>query len=210
MTTGHDISKTRLDDLDRKIITHSLQEPFKKRVICNFGSGESKLSHALSALGHHVYSYDSRDVTAFFNQIQKLGLWSNFFCIRLQDLKQHQLPREIDIAVFQRVLHYLTYEEARKIISLIAENIAIGGWMYMSFSSIDTELGVGYTATETEVEKRWGTLTPDNQNKFFITDPVCLYSSTDVEHLIGSVPGLTLKHMSISGFGNIQATIRKQ
>ena len=209
MTTGHDISKTRLDDLDRRIITQSLAEPFEKRVVCNFGCGESRLSQAVASIGHKVYNYDSRDLVRYFNLQQELGLSVYFTQPTLEELKPHQLPRAIDIAVFQRVLHYLSYGDAQRVLEVVLKRVVPGGYVYLSFSSIDSELGVGYEAKGQSITHRWGTLTEDNQKKFNITQPVCLYRVQEVEDMLSALQQVAVESIEVSEFGNIKAVVKK-
>jgi len=209
MATGVDVSKTRLDDLDRMVVRDSLGEPFSKKTVCNFGSGASTLSRALASNGHTVYNYDERDLHSHFLLDQALGLRSNFTQLDIANIRKHNLPKVIDFAVFQRVLHYLPYKEVRVLLERVTRNLDEEGRVYIALSGLESELGRGYAAADSLVHSRMGVLDEQVAKDFFIEKPVCLYTQTDAEQLVGEIDGLEIDQIWQSDFGNLKLVCRK-
>ena len=210
MTTGVDINRTRLDDLDRIIIRDSLAEPFEKQIICNFGSGASMLSSALAGLGHRVYNYDNRNLHTFFALQQEQGNKVYFQQIHLQKIKRVNLPKQYNIVVAQRVLHYLKYTDAQKFLMSASRGLASGGTVYMSLTGIESAIAYTYDQKDAHIEKRWGALSAEEQEKFDIKQPVCLYSLDNAQQLIDSIDGLQIEKIWQSQFGNIKVVAIKK
>ena len=209
MSTGIDVGKTRLDDLDRMVLRESLAEPFAKQIVCNFGCGESALSVALGALGHRVYNYDNRDLSLFYMLEQERGRRQHFTQVDLDTIKKHLLPKQIDCAVFSRVLHYLPYVQARRLLQMTSDRLVVGGCMYLNVSGVESNLARGYTALDTPVETRMAVLGEQEQEEFNIHGPVCLYTESELRGLVESVESLEIVELWTSQFGNIKAVVKK-
>jgi len=209
MSHGVDVNKNRLDDLDRIILRDSLLEPFNKKNICNIGCGESSLSVALCALGHFVYNYDTRDLNSFFEMTSELFHRQNFTQIEISQIKKHNLPKQIDVAVLQRVLHYLPYNQAQKFLQTLTDQLSDNGKMYVSLTGIDSQIGCNYAAKDMELESRMGYIGEQDKIDFNLTEQVCLYSETDAKKLLNSIDGLSIADIWVSQFGNIKIIASK-
>lgn len=209
MTTGYDVGKNRLDDLDRMIIRNSVQEEFASQIVCNMGAGESALSRALAALGHKVYNYDNRDLSLYYVLQQEIGLCNYFQQIDIVDIKKHLLPKQYDAVILQRVLHYFTFAQAARILLVATKNLKVDGRVYVAFSGIDSILSENYQAKDIKIESRFDYLSPKNQEQFNIKQPVCLYSQQEAERLVTTVGDLEIEKIWQSQFGNIKVVCRK-
>lgn len=209
MSTGIDVGKTRLDDLDRMVLRDSLAEPFARKVVCNFGCGESALSVAMGALGHRVYNYDNRDLALFYVLEQERGKAQHFVQVDLDSIKKHLLPQSIDVAVASRVLHYLSYTKAQRLLEMISNRLVVGGMLYINISGVESNLARGYTAVDTPIETRMALLGEQEQEEFNIEGPVCLYRESELRQLVESVDGVKITEIWTSQFGNIKCVVEK-
>ena len=208
MTTGIDVNKTRLDDMDRVVLRDSLSEPFEPKTIVNAGSGESSLSVALGTLGHRIYNYDQRPLEDFFLMQQAVGYRQQFRQVSLEEAKPHLFPASIDMIVSQRVLHYLRHDEAKQFLKMVCDRLEDEGMLYVSLSGTESPMGTGYDKT-VPLQERWQPLEGSIRETFNAYEPLCLYAEDEARELIAGINGIRIEHAWISAFGNHKIIGRK-
>jgi len=73
---------------------------------------------------------------------------------------------------------------------------------------MESELGLGYTASEDPVEVRFGVLAPEMQEKHTIFESVCLYREEELQDLV--LPhGFRVVKIWSSPFGNVKGIFEK-
>lgn len=208
--TGIDISKSRLDDLDKKAILFSLKNNIKNpsKKFADFGCGSGKLSICISSFGYHGYLFDLKNYKKRFRDLAiSMSIKIDYSKAKIQDINYYDFPKKLDFVISQRTLHYLEYKQVKSFLKKVKKNLNPGGRVFISFSGIKSELGRGYEAEE-DISKRFFKLSTDNQTKFEIRKPICLYSKKNVQDLFKE---FCFKEVELweSDFGNIKAIYEK-
>lgn len=214
---GSDISSQRLDTLDYEAILYALQlkagshhdKSFtlpKTLTALDLGCGLGVQSIRLASLGWHVTAIDRNpiEMTHITNDLLK---WLPMSYIKkdAQTIAKKDL-NEFSMVYSQRFLHYLKYDEAKKLLTLIVKMSHPHARFFLSVSGIDSELGTNYHRSQ--ITKRFCNISTQLQVKHGITNPVCLYSMDEFLRLTKEC-GLNSLTTFPSAFGNIKGIFFK-
>ncbi len=206
---GVDIAVRRADDLDRKALTWVQQEVQKDTVpnVFDLGCGAGGLSVRLANVGARVTGIDITDYQEDFDILQKQNNLTNarlrFYQADIRNISTIIYDSGvIDGCVIQRVLHYLTYKDAVRVLREL-KSIGIKK-IFVSVTGIESDIGRSYTDTDRPIEHRFGTLPPKDMEMFNINQPVCLYTPEEFMMLLQD-SGWEIEECWISAFGNIKA-----
>jgi hypothetical protein len=174
---GIDVSSKRLGYIDREVLKFALDWKGSKFSV-EFGAGSGRLSLILALLGYRVYIYDLGDVELLnLAKALKLKIFQKKTDIRY--IKTSDLPEKISIFVAERVLHYLRFEESRRVLARVIRKMEKGGRLFLSLSGINSPIGKDYEHRDFPVEKRFCLPSREVMEKFKIDVPICLYDIED-------------------------------
>jgi SAM-dependent methyltransferase len=203
---GIDVSSKRLGYLDREVLKFALDWKGSKFSV-EFGAGSGRLSLILALLGYRVYIYDLGDVELLnLAKALKLKIFHEKTDIRY--IKTSDLPERISIFVAERVLHYLRFEESRRVLARVIRRMEKGGRLFLSLSGINSPIGKDYEHRDFPVEKRFCLPSREVMEKFKIDVPICLYDIEDVRRLLDGFPVREVK-LRITAFGNVEGIFEK-
>jgi len=209
---GVDVSENRVDDLDKKIIAY-LKQKQKVRIL-NLGGGRAE--KFLQALDFTlVDNFTTVDIFDFADFYEEWGKKRNFslekFRFLLGDIRylENILAEKdrFEIVVLQRVIHYLNFLEAKKLISFLDEIIL--DKIFFSVSGLFSALGENYSGQEVQLEKRFFPLEKTKAETFQIYKSVCLYKPEEVEKLFEKT-NWKIEDFRVSDFGNIKVIASKK
>jgi SAM-dependent methyltransferase len=203
---GIDVSSKRLGYLDREVLRFALDWKGSKFSV-EFGAGSGRLSLILALLGYRVYIYDLGDVELLnLAKALKLKIFHEKTDIRY--IKTSDLPERISIFVAERVLHYLRFEESRRVLARVIRRMEKGGRLFLSLSGINSPIGKDYEHRDFPVEKRFCLPSREVMEKFKIDVPICLYDIEDLRRLLDGFPVREVK-LRITAFGNVEGIFEK-
>jgi len=203
---GIDVSSKRLGYLDREVLKFALDWKGSKFSV-EFGAGSGRLSLILALLGYRVYIYDLGDVELLnLAKTLKLKIFHEKTDIRY--IKTSDLPEKISIFVAERVLHYLRFEESRRVLARVIRRMEKGGRLFLSLSGINSPIGKDYEHRDFPVEKRFCLPSREVMEKFKIDVPICLYDIEDLRRLLDGFPVREVK-LRITAFGNVEGIFEK-
>jgi SAM-dependent methyltransferase len=203
---GIDVLSKRLGYLDREVLKFALDWKGSKFSV-EFGAGSGRLSLILALLGYRVYMYDLGDVELLnLAKALKLKIFHEKTDIRY--IKTSDLPEKISIFVAERVLHYLRFEESKRVLTRVIRRMEKGGRLFLSLSGINSPIGKDYGHRDFPVEKRFCLPSREVMEKFKIDVPICLY---DIEDLRRLLDGFSVKEVKlrITAFGNVEGIFEK-
>ena len=205
---GVDVSSQRLDNLDKTALRYALNLDLyeESHSAVDLGCGFGSQGIRFSLFGMDTTLIDIHDISDRVNLLTDLFSIGNLQFIQtdVRELCPDDLPEAISILHSQRFIHYLTFEEARALLSLLAERMAPSGRIFISASGLHSELGDGYPDRDVAIEDRYSKLSPTMAERHDIRDPVCLYAKEDMERLL-SESGFQLCEFLSSDFGNVKA-----
>lgn len=212
---GVDIASQRQDELD----IHSLED-VRARIAAkgaaqavDLGGGFGAHAIRLAAAGADVTMIDLADMASGnFKKAEaegkvaagKLRFIQKDFC----DIAAADVPENFDVLYSQRAIHYVPYDTARSVLTLMFNRMAKGGTAFISAAGWDTEYGKTYPDRDKPLEQRFNFVTPDMQEKHGITHKIATYKEEDMARLLTEA-GFTDVKITSSAFGNIKATARK-
>jgi SAM-dependent methyltransferase len=203
---GIDVSSKRLGYLDREVLKFALDWKGSKFSV-EFGAGSGRLSLILALLGYRVYIYDLGDVELLnLAKTLKLKIFHEKTDIRY--IKTSDLPEKISIFVAERVLHYLRFEESRRVLARVIRRMEKGGRLFLSLSGINSPIGKDYEHRDFPVEKRFCLPSREVMEKFKIDVPICLYDIEDLKRLLDGFPVREVK-LRRTAFGNAEGIFEK-
>ncbi|MFZ8826701.1 MAG: methyltransferase domain-containing protein [Candidatus Caldipriscus sp.] len=203
---GIDVSSKRLGYLDREVLKFALDWKGSKFSV-EFGAGSGRLSLILALLGYRVYIYDLGDVELLnLAKALKLKIFHKKTDIRY--IKTSDLPEKISIFVAERVLHYLRFEESKRVLARVIRRMEKGGRLFLSLSGINSPIGKDYEHRDFPVEKRFCLPSREVIEKFKIDVPICLYDIEDLRRLLDGFPVREVK-LRITAFGNVEGIFEK-
>ena len=203
---GIDVSSKRLGYLDTEVLKFALDWKGSKFSV-EFGAASGRLSLILALLGYRVYIYDLGDVELLnLAKALKLKIFHEKTDIRY--IKTSDLPEKISIFVAERVLHYLRFEESRKVLARVIRRMEKGGRLFLSLSGINSPIGKDYEHRDFPVEKRFCLPSREVMEKFKIDVPICLYDIEDLRRLLDGFPVREVKLRS-TAFGNVEGIFEK-
>ncbi|MFZ8834029.1 MAG: class I SAM-dependent methyltransferase [Candidatus Caldipriscus sp.] len=203
---GIDVSSKRLGYLDGEVLKFALDWKGSKFSV-EFGAGSGRLSLILALLGYRVYIYDLGDVELLnLAKTLKLKIFHEKTDIRY--IKTSDLPERISIFVAERVLHYLRFEESRRVLAKVIRRMEKGGRLFLSLSGINSPIGKDYEHRDFPVEKRFCLPSREVMEKFKIDVPICLYDIEDLRRLLDGFPVREVR-LRITAFGNVEGIFEK-
>jgi SAM-dependent methyltransferase len=203
---GIDVSSKRLGYLDREVLKFALDWKGSKFSL-EFGAGSGRLSLILALLGYRVYIFDLGDVELLkLAKALKLKIFHEKTDIRY--IKTSDLPERISIFVAERVLHYLRFEESRRVLAKVIRRMEKGGRLFLSLSGINSPIGKDYEHRDFPVEKRFCLPSREVMEKFKIDVPICLYDIEDLRRLLDGFPVREVR-LRITAFGNVEGIFEK-
>lgn len=203
---GHDISSQRFDDLDKSALICALK--YNKKRFIDIGCGEARVGLTASIITDCAILVDIVDVSDKINKFRSnMNTNIEFINIDARALTPDQVMR-VDIAYSQRFIHYLRYEEAKKLLAIVFEGSEKDAFLFISASGIKSELGIGYEGLNVPIEDRYFHLEEGCSRKHNILGNVCLYSEDDLCRLATSV-GYKKENVYSSAFGNVKGIFKK-
>ncbi len=203
---GHDISSQRLDELDRFALSCLLVE--NKKTFLDIGCGEARVGLTASMMAYKTILIDIVNISEKIDRfLSVVDANVEFMHMDARHITCEHI-KDIDIAYSQRFIHYLTFEEAQKLLSCIYACSCHGAYLCISASGLNSELGVNYRGLHVPVEDRYFHLSDAASEKHNIRGKVCLYSANDLRHLALSSKYKEEK-IFVSEFGNIKGVFRK-
>lgn len=202
-----DVAKERLDEQDRKILKYVLSREWKIKKVLVLGSGEGRVGVVLALLGFSVVCIDVDDYSHYYESANKLFNFKKPILFHKRDistLEKEEYKDEFSLVLAQRVLHYVRYKEHAKLVQeILPRYMSKKSALFVSISCIDSAMGIEYIAMKEYVEDRFGLLSPEMQQRFSLTVPVCLYSLKEYKQLMKHTH---FKRASIyqTAFGNIK------
>jgi SAM-dependent methyltransferase len=203
---GIDVSSKRFGYLDREVLRFALDWKGSKFSV-EFGAGSGRLSLILALLGYRVYIYDLGDVE-LLNLAKTLKLKIFHEKTDIKYIKTSDLPEKISIFVAERVLHYLRFEESRRVLARVIRKMEKGGRLFLSLSGINSPIGKDYEHRDFPVEKRFCLPSREVMEKFKIDVPICLYDIEDLRRLLDGFPVREVK-LRRTAFGNAEGIFEK-
>lgn len=197
---GHDIAITRADDLDKLMMLEVESNPDIR--VLDIGCGAAGQANRLAELGATVTAVDIND---YASEVRNLNPAINFIHGSMSDVLPSLLGEQYDFAYLQRVIHYLDYHEA---VVQLTKLQSVTSRLYISFSGLDTEIGQHHLAPDRELPNRFDYLDKDGQQKFNISERICLYTKSEVGALLHEA-GWNIDKIWVSAFGNIKVICTK-
>ncbi len=208
MHYGVDVASTRLDDLDKRVLTAVEQKVIagvSPRVL-DVGCGRGGLAITLASAGAAVTAIDIDDYRDVIHaQFAMPSDAVNFIRADIRGWVATNTER-FDLVVLQRVLHYLPYEEARTVLEKLN---AMSDTLYLSVTGAETAIASHYDALTKPIPERWGKLDTAGQALFSISAPLCLYTEAEVRELLEKT-GWQVEWLRVSDFGNIKVEAVKR
>lgn len=207
---GLDIASQWTDELDLEALRFLVSPQIPRRVAVDLGCGLGVQGIRFAVLGCDTTLYDIADVGGRIDEVRRvLGLPALAFrCLELRRATPEDFPARIGLAYSQRFLHYLRFDEAARLLSLLAERMCAGARLFVSASGLGSELGEGYAHAVLPLEQRFAPLSPAMQAKHAIGEPVCLYTPADLEHVL-LAQGFTAVRVWASPFGNVKGVFER-
>ena len=203
---GIDVASMRLGNLDREVLKFALDWKGPKFAV-EFGAGSGRLSIILAMLGYRVYIYEMGEV-GFLSLAETFKLKIFHKKMDIRELKASDLPEKISIFVAERVLHFLRFQESKKILAKVIRRMEKGGRIFLSLSGINSPIGEGYKHRDLPVEDRFCLPSEEVREKFKIDVPVCLYELEDLRKLF---EGFRVREVKVrkTAFGNVEGIFEK-
>jgi SAM-dependent methyltransferase len=205
MKFGVDVGSIRLDDLDRRVLAYvegRTKLGLATRVL-DVGCGAGGLALALATVGAVVTTLDINDYAAVITaKLEVLPQTAGNVTFLQNDISSFltQSNMTFDCVVLQRVLHYLPYDEAKKVLTELATRTTL---LYVAVTGTTTAIARHYPVLESSIDQRFEILDTAGQELFSITAPVCLYSEAEIKQLLVET-GWHVTWSRVSDFGNIK------
>lgn len=207
---GLDIAATRADELDdlcaKFVADLFCQTGIAPRVL-DVGCGAFGQSMRLCAAGATVTAVDinphlSVTYSNISTQMPKKRL--AFVCGDIQAITFEGTNGSFDVVYSQRMLHYLKWNQAAALLKKLTAASRHNARFFCSVSGLHSELGLGYPDATLAVIDRFCMLAPEVARRHQISEPLCLYTMSDFNHLLARA-GLGVVSIWQSPFGNIKA-----
>ena len=203
-THGADIASQRVDVLDRAALAHVLQVTAERPVCLDLGCGFGWQGVRFALLGARAHLFDLLPPSRLVSAVAaEPGIALAYDQADLRELARLALPPAIDVVFSQRTLHYLPYDAARALLSLLAGRMGEGAMLYVSVSGLASELGAGYPHAALPIAQRGAPLAPAMQRRHGIAEPVCLYAPEELAALAQGC-GFGAERVWVSAFGNVK------
>ena len=205
MKFGVDVGSTRLDDLDKQVLAY-VEERTKLGLttkVLDVGCGAGGLAVELAKLGAVVTALDIDDYKEVITaKAEVLSLTADKVFFVQSDIVSFLdgSTERFDCVVLQRVLHYLPYDEAKKVLTKLATRADA---LYIAVTGTTTAIAQHYSVLESPIDQRFELLDRVGQELFSISAPVCLYGEPEIKHLLTKT-GWDITWSRVSDFGNIK------
>ena len=197
-THGVDISSQRIDDLEQSLLQHlkQLQNTSEQQSVLDLGCGRCAASNRFAEYSEKVVAVDLHDFSDYSeksiqfiqqNILDFLTITSNTF----------------DLVLCQRAIHYLPYQTAKQVLTLLAQKSSASMLLGISASGLNSELSQKYPHIHTPVKHRFSKLNSTMQVKHQILEPVCLYTPEELASLVES-SGFCIRRVWESEFRNVK------
>ena len=210
-THGTDIATQWLDELDLESLRFvvSPQMP-KKRVAVDLGCGLGVQGIRFSMLGCRATLYDLVDIGDRIESVRhSLGVQKlEFKHLDLRRATPEDFPPVVGLAYSQRFIHHLRFEEASRLLAMLALRLCAKGRLFISASGLESELGAGYAHLANPVEQRFSPLAANMQEKHRVREAVCLYTVSELEQSVVT-HGFTAIRTWTSPFGNVKGVFER-
>jgi hypothetical protein len=207
---GADIASQRLDDLDRRALEDVRQRTTGGCTAIDLGGGSGWQSLRFALLGAEAHVFDLLPQPPVLARLQAAGrLRLRYHTGDVRVTLPDRLPAVVHVGYSQRFVHYLPFDDAVRVLSLVARGMPAGARFFLSASGLESELGDGYDACERPLADRFSRLRPDRRESHGIHEPVCLYREDDLRALMAAA-GFTPATVWRSRFGNIKGVFERE
>lgn len=179
----------------------------------DLGCGLGSQSLRASLTGINTYAYDIDKAAAL--HLQKLSMYSvnhiRFFQtdLSIKESYNNILPNKIDVAYAQRFIHYLEYTKAIALLTSINKRLRYAkSKIFISFSGLNSEIGLSHPHRATPLEHRHAVAHPDMVKKHGISKPLTPYSREESINLLTEA-GFRNVEAKESEFGNVKCIAQK-
>lgn len=210
--TGHgiDVASQRADDLDMMAVEHihALVSAHHPAHALDAGCGHGGQVARMAKAGAHVVAIDIEDYQDHVvESMRREGVYTNFgfYCASVED--QPNLG-PFDVIVCQRMIHYLKHDAAKDALAWLYRVANDDGYLFVSASGMDSELGDGYGGKDAALHTRFAPLAPAMADKHSIHPPVCLYRKDELAGIVEGA-GWIVEKAFLSPFGNVKVVARK-
>lgn len=201
---GFDISATRADDLDKKMIAYASKLVSLRVLDVACGAGGQSLRFVNA--GAQVVAVDDFDYVDIFSLLREENNVTEESLVfkqgRMESLSDLLRGQEFDICCLQRAIHYVPYGVAVIVLKFL--RTVIKDKLYISVTGIGSEIGATYADKNKLVAERFCKLDMPAAQAFNIYEPLCLYTESEFKHLLEE-SGWKVKEIWVSAFGNIKA-----
>jgi hypothetical protein len=209
-THGVDISSQWIDELDLEALRFVVSPKIPKRVALDLGCGAGTQGIRFAVLGCKSVLYDVVDIAQRVERVKEaLGIGGlEFRKLDLRRAASEDFPAQTGVAYGQRFIHYLRFEEASRLLAMLASRLCPGARLFISASGMQSELATGYIHAHAQVEERFAPLAEAMQVKHGVREPVCLYDKEELERLVLG-QGFTAVRTWTSPFGNVKGIFQR-
>lgn len=201
---GVDVAIRRADDLDKLML--DWVEKNKKSKVLDLGCGAGGQSLRLVQSGGQVTAVDIVDYSDEFEKLRQENSLSenflHFLNVDVNSLESILKNKKFDICCLQRVIHYLSYDEALNLLVYLRR--ITQKKLYISVTGLESDIGHDYFDKNKPVKSRFCKLDAEQAEKFYINKPVCLYTKNEFKTLLIK-SGWKIEKCWVSAFGNIKA-----
>ncbi len=204
---GVDIASQRQDELDLASLAF-IRDAKKPVMAVDLGGGFGAHAVRMAEAGADVTMIDIADMTT--ENFKKTAVSGKLKFVQrdFAALVPSEIPEDFAVLYSQRAIHYVPYDDAKKILSMMFNRMAKGGAVFISAAGWDTEYGKTYPHRDRPVAERFDFVAPDMQAKHGIAHKIVTYREEELAALLKEA-GFTDVKATRSAFGNIKATARK-
>lgn len=208
---GPDISSQRMDELDHETLRYALSlSNLRLANALDVGCGFGAQSRRLAELGLSVLMVDLEDRRETAFQINSLvgGTLAKAYYGDIRTISDAELPSNLHLFYSQRTLHYMSFEDAHRVLTRIAQRMEQGTKAFISMASMTSELANGYDGTGIDIAKRLFSLSRELAEKHSIFEPLCLYWKDEFAHLL-ETSGFAVERITRSEFGALKGIFKR-
>lgn len=200
--------ETGTDELERLALEECIKrQRFDRQVsVMVMPAGRCEIAIQFARMGAQVKVADrpenQRDVEG---RILAAGLQEEMHFVPCDFPRSPEEPpgEPFDIIVARRGLCCMPYDEAKKNVRQLLQQLRIGGKLYISILGLHSELSEGYAAREQIINERFGDLSPALAKKYNIHGPVTLYTERNLFMLLLEAGGSVLRTLTTT-YGNVK------
>lgn len=211
---GVDIASQRQDELDQASLRWIVAQAAARKIqALDLGGGFGAQSVRMAKAGASIVMIDIADMASgSFRAASEAGLVQpeqlRFVQKDFTALTAEDIPDGYDVLYSQRAIHYIPYQDAQRLLTLLFNRMRHGGVAYISAAGFDTEYGKTYPDRDKPIAQRFNFVAADMQQKHGITHRIVTYKEEELADLLKDA-GFSDIAVTNSTFGNIKATARK-